>query len=84
LFLEFLLTENYGLHAGLVKTVGLGQIKNVELDLGRLVSFVYYLEVVPLGVPLSVKVVLQPEIVLYIVHFRRFPKIARLKSTIED
>ena len=68
----------------MVERVRLGQIQDVERDLGRLVRLVDYLEVVPLRVAFSVDVVLEPQIVLHIIDFASFAKITRLKPTIED
>lgn len=68
----------------MVERVRLGQIQDVERDLGRLVRLVDYLEVVPLRVAFSVDVILEPQIVLHIIDFARFTKITRLKPTIED
>jgi hypothetical protein len=68
----------------LVERVGLGQVQDVERDLGRLVRLVDYLEVVPLRVAFGVDVILEPQVVLHIVDFARLAQITRLKPTIED
>ena len=41
-------------------------------------------EIVPLGVAFSIQVVIKPKIILHIVNFGCFPKIAWFKSTVED
>lgn len=57
----------------LVKTVGLGKVQDVELDLSWLVRLVANLEVIPLCVSLSVEVVLEPQVVLNVVNFGSLP-----------
>ena len=68
----------------MVERVGLGQVQDVERDLGRLVRLVDYLEVVPLRVALRVVVVLQPQVVLHVVHLRRLPQVPALHSTVKQ
>lgn len=81
---------NAGHHSMLVETSGFGQVKDVELDLvdlflgGQRNVLVCHLEVVPLGVPLCVPVVLQPQVVLDVVHLGRLAQVTVLESAVED
>jgi hypothetical protein len=90
--LEFvpLLGPEAGLHADLVETRGFGEVEDVELDPVDLLVcpdcdvLVDDLEVVPLVVALGVEVVLQPQVVLNVVHLRGFSQIAVFEATVED
>lgn len=81
---KFFLRKDNRFHANLVERVRLGQIEDIELNSGRFLLIVYDFEVVPLRVPFRVQIVLQPQIVLNVVHFGCFPQIATFKSAVKN
>ena len=72
------------LHAKLVERIRLAKVQNIELDFRLFVLLKDYLEIVPLGVTLGIEIVLQPQIVLDVVHLCGFAEVAAFKSGIED
>jgi len=73
---KFTLAENYRFHSHFIQTVCFGKIQDVELYFGWFVSFVNNFKVIPLRMPFCVQIVLKPQIILYVVHLRRFSEIS--------
>lgn len=82
--LELSAREDHRLHSQLVQGVRLTQVEDVELDLRSFILSEHDFEVVPLGVPLGIQIILQPEIVLDVVDFSSFSQIATFEAGVKD
>ena len=89
-FIVFPLGPDPRLHALLIKTSGLSEVKNIKLNfVCFLVSttrnvFIQHFEVIPLIVPLRIQVILKPKIVLDVVNFGHFTKVPIFESGVEN